>query len=320
MLEHPERWLSDNRNLGRAHHSWVAVGVGVAGAAVSVGASYLTKPKKSGPSLPKYKSQPTVKYNPGQKMVEYNPVQGSADLLAMYPNLASFAQQATDYRTTEREKIMPGAKNQFSLASGVLQQWLQGKAPQDSVDFTNRAVAERTGGGFNPFTGGGQSQQAFARSIGQLSSDFMSKGVSAAPTWQSLANSFIIDPTQVAPLALAAAEQRYKYDALNANLNLSYDQLNSGIIQNNNENIYRAGASSAMMSQNQENIDQANQNAQIGTAVNAATGLASAVSGYRSTTNLDTGNGAVTANPSWTPTKHGGTYNPNAQVRRATRA
>lgn len=268
LLEHPEQWLSNNRNLGRAHHTWVAVGVTVAGTAVSVGGSMLSNAQANSKSNAALDSMPQFKEQP---LVPYNPVQGSIDLNAMYPELAKFAQQTTNFRTSNRERLMPGSKNQFALASGVLQSWLKGEVPQDVVDFTNREVAQRTGGSFNPFTGGGRSQQAFARSIGALSSDFTTKGISAAPTWQQLANSFIVGPEQVAPLALEAANTRYRYDALNA-----------GIQEANNSGVYTSGVNSALAQANQANLENAQQQQMWSNIGSGLSGVAAAYGGYRS--------------------------------------
>lgn len=158
------------------------------------------------------------KFNPISN-VEYTPSQMGGDLMSLYPFLQQAANAATANQTKQREKIMPGAANQLRQASEVLQSYLGGEVPQDVVDQTNRIVAERTGGGFNPFTGGGQSQSAFARSIGQTSLDITNMGLSAAPTWQQLANSFVVSPMEFGQIALGLGNQRYQYDALNTDIN-----------------------------------------------------------------------------------------------------
>lgn len=260
--------------------------------------------------MPKYKASKgsstpieydKVGFNPVAN-VGYNPTQGSADLLANYPNLAQFAQQATAFRTAQREGIMPGASRQMSQASNVLNDWLQGNVGSDVVDYTNRQVAERTGGGFNPWTGGGNSQQAFARSIGKLSSDFQQMGISAAPAWQQLANSFVVGVEDTAQLALGFSGQRYSYDALNANINQfnSEGNLKAGMFNSEmgvktqmanqqqgntiDQNNYTSGTNQAMFSANQSNQQLAQDLGWANLGVNAATGLASSMSGYRSPT------------------------------------
>lgn len=169
--------------------------------------------------LPDYKTTFSPIEYKGVENVGYNPQQGANDLLSMFPALADFAAQATAYQTRQREKMMPGSQQRFSQASNVLGSWLSGQVPQDVVDATNRAVAERTGGTFNPATGGGKSQADFARSIGKLSSDFTQLGVSAAPAWLQLADSFVVKPMEVSERALQMNQVRYQYDALNADIN-----------------------------------------------------------------------------------------------------
>lgn len=292
--------------------SMLAIGGTVAATAISVGGTMLVnemnKPKGG---VPKYNSPKGaggtaagVEFSPVSfdyiNNVNYEPTQGSKDLLENYPNLANFAAQATAFRTAQREGIMPGSARQMQLASGVLQDWMQGKVGKDVVDFTNRAVAERTGGGFNPWTGGGQSQDAFARSIGRLSADFQQQGISSAPVWQQLANSFVVGVEDVAPLALEYGNTRYRYDALNS----SIDQFNSegqlkasmfnsdglmraqGInLQQGNvnaENAYQSSMNSWMADQNAANQRRAQQMQMVGAAAQGVSGIAGAFSGYRS--------------------------------------
>lgn len=246
----------------------VSVGAGVTAAAALAGAgtsiyAATQSGKGAGSSgMPKFKKL---------QQVPFNPRQGAIDLNEMFPELADFAAKSTAFRTEEREKIMPGSKEQFRLASNVLQEWLQGKVPQDVVDFTNREVAERTGGGFNPFTGGGQSQQAFARSIGRLSSDFTQQGVSAAPAWLSLANSFVVGPEQIAPLALEAANVRYRYDALNTEIQ-----------QFNRTGMYNSAMNRALADKQASNMETASWSQAAGTTFDALQGVSEAYKGYRS--------------------------------------
>lgn len=152
----------------------------------------------------------------------YNPNQGAIDFNALLPYLQQSAQYMTDSRTGLREQIMPGSQQQFDQASNVLNSWLRGEVPKDVVDFTNRQVAERMGGTYNPFQGGGKGMQQlqgdFARSIGRLSSDFTQLGISSAPAWQQLANSFVTGIDQTAQLANQQAAQRYQYDVLGADI------------------------------------------------------------------------------------------------------
>lgn len=180
----------------------------------------------------------------------------------MFGDLAKFAGQSTAYQTKQREKIMPGSQEQFRLASNQLQQMLQGEVPQDVVDFTNRTVAQRTGGSFNPWTGGGRSQPAFARSIGQLSTDMVQRGLSAAPTWQQLANSFVTPIGEAFQYANALNQTRYRYDALGTEV----DMFNATQGMANAENYYRGAQNSATWQQNIEKYN-AQQDAMIPTAI-----------------------------------------------------
>src|SRR6478736_15280 len=170
--------------------------------------------------------------------VAYNPAQIGADLNAVYPSLQAAAGKATNYATKQREKIFPGSGAIFNDASNIIQSYLAGQVPQDVVDQTNRITAERLGGAWNPFTGGGQAGPAFARSIGQTSLGLQQAGLSAAPTWQQLAQSFITMPQDFAPLAMGLANQRYSYDALNTGINQFNEEGRLGVLANQ----YAAGA------------------------------------------------------------------------------
>lgn len=156
--------------------------------------------------------------------VPYDPSAGAQDFASILPSLIGSAGQITAANSRQREKIFPGSGQIFNQASNVLQSYLSGQVPQDVVDQTNRLVAERSGGGFNPFTGGGQAQPDFARSIGQTSLGITNMGLSAAPTWQQLAQSFVTSPLQVFDAAAQMGQQRYAYDALNTNINQFNEQ------------------------------------------------------------------------------------------------
>ena len=302
LLETPEAFIANNKNLGRAYHSSIAAiaGTAILGTTLTVGAaasaagtaaltvgagmaaSALTSKGGSSGSTGvsskkgKGKAPPPVEFNPVNFQnvgnVGFNPTQGSQDMLDMFPNLAEFATQATAFRTQQREEIMPGAGEQFRQGSSVINSWLKGEVGQDVVDFTNRQVAQRTGGSFNPFTGGGRSQQAFARSIGRTSADFQQAGISAAPSWQSLANSFVTGVDDAAKFAFAASGQRYQYDALNANINqfnaqgqfdmqkfnsdgsMRAQMANTGQGNINREFDYQSGVNDRMFNANQSNL------------------------------------------------------------------
>ena len=243
--------------------SWLAL----AGTAVSVGgsvlASSLNQPSGGGSSMPQYRGE----FQPIQN-VPYSPTQGAEDLQAMYPTLANIASQQTAYGQKWREKLMPGAAAQLANASTALNSYLRGEIPQDVVNQTNRTVAQRTGGTFNPFTGGGNSQQAFARSIGQTSLSLQQAGLSAAPVWQQLTQSFITQPLQVAPYAFQAADNRYKYDALNTGINQYNQEGQLGIAAQQ----YQGGVNDFNAGLTQQGLQQAGFN----NAVNTGLGIAQA--------------------------------------------
>lgn len=211
--------------------------------------------------------------------VSYNPAQIGADLSAVYPALEDAARSATRYSTKERERIFPGSGAIFEQAGNVLQSYLRGMVPQDVVDQTNRIVAERAGGSWNPFTQGGQAAPDFARSIGQTSLGITNMGLSSAPTWQQLAQSFITMPQEFAPLASSLASTRYQYDALNTGINQWNEEGRLGVLANQyNAQANQYGAQQAA------NFQTGMQGQQLGsTIMGAADALASLGSIYSGT-------------------------------------
>jgi hypothetical protein len=197
--------------------------------------------------------------------------------------------QSTAEQTALREGIMPGSGQQFVNASRSLNSLISGEVPTDVVDNTNRIVAERTGGGFNPFTGGGNSQQAFARSIGTLSTDLMQLGLSAAPAWQALANSFVTNSTDATNAALGFGQQRFRYDALNSQIDQfnasqrqSAAQFNSSGGMMAQESNYNAGMNERLYADNAANLRRSQANDTASMWISGATGLVKAGQGYRS--------------------------------------
>lgn len=200
--------------------SWVAIAGTVASTAVSVGGSMLANSSKKGGEAGGSTGFPTYegKFTPIPN-VNDDPLYGVNSLNAQMGGLAKAAAAETKFQTKQREKIMPGSANQFRLASNALQSQLQGQVPQDVVDFTNRTVAQRLGGGFNPFTQGGMAPSNFARNIGQTSYGIQQQALQTAPAWQQLANSFVIGIPQVQAQAQSINELKYQYDALNTDIN-----------------------------------------------------------------------------------------------------
>jgi hypothetical protein len=105
-----------------------------------------------------------------------------------------FAQRGTEANIANQNLVTPGSSQQRQLAQNQINSYIQGQIPQDVQQQINRQVAQNLGGGFNLFSGGGQAPNAFARNIGQTSVGLSQYGLSAAPTWQQLANSMVTKP------------------------------------------------------------------------------------------------------------------------------
>lgn len=106
-----------------------------------------------------------------------------------------FSKTGTQANIANQEAVMPGSQAQRELAQNQINSYIQGQIPLDVQQGINRQVAQNLGGGFNLFSGGGQAPQNFARNIGQTSVGLSQFGLSAAPTWQQLANSMVVSPT-----------------------------------------------------------------------------------------------------------------------------
>jgi len=160
------------------------------------------------------------------KSPSFNPQQSLAyqqqEFNQMAPQALSFGNQsfaqaasnALNYSTPFTQKnidlqnlVTPGSSAQREAALQQINSYIQGQVPQDVQQNTQRAIAQSFGGGYNPFTGGGQAPSAFARNIGQTSVGLSQYGLSAAPTWQQLANSMVTRPDQLLGAALAANAQ-----------------------------------------------------------------------------------------------------------------
>jgi hypothetical protein len=107
----------------------------------------------------------------------------------------NFSKLGTAANIANQEAVMPGSQAQRQLAQGQINSYIQGQIPQDVQQQIQRNVAQGLGGGFNLFSGGGQAPQNFARNIGQTSVGLSQFGLSAAPTWQQLANTMVVSPT-----------------------------------------------------------------------------------------------------------------------------
>ena len=106
-----------------------------------------------------------------------------------------FARAGTQANIRNQNRVTPGSSQQRQLAQNQINQYIQGQIPLDVQQNINRQVAQNLGGGFNLFSGGGQAPQNFARNIGQTSLGLSQFGLSAAPTWQQLANQMVVSPS-----------------------------------------------------------------------------------------------------------------------------
>jgi hypothetical protein len=144
-----------------------------------------------------------------------------------------FARRGTQANIANQERVTPGSKAQRQLAQNQINSYIQGQIPQDVQQQINRQVAQNLGGGFNLFSGGGQAPNAFARNIGQTSVGLSQYGLSAAPTWQQLANSMVTKPEVGLQAGLQAGQSGAGLAAHSARLgkDLYESQYNSGMNQ-----------------------------------------------------------------------------------------
>ena len=149
-----------------------------------------------GGKVPSY--NPQNAFNLGQSA--YNQMSGNALNFGanLYNQAANegidFAKRGTAANIANQEVVTPGSQAQRQAALNQINAYIQGQVPQDVQQNTQRSIAQAFGGGYNPFTGGGQAPSAFARNIGQTSVGLSQFGLSAAPTWQQLANSMVTKP------------------------------------------------------------------------------------------------------------------------------
>jgi len=118
-----------------------------------------------------------------------------------------FARSGTQANIENQEAVTPGSLAQRQLAQNAINDYIQGRVPTDVQQNTQRSIAQSFGGGYNPFSKGGQAPNAFARNIGQTSVGLSQFGLSAAPTWQQLANQMVVSPTAGLSAGLQAASQ-----------------------------------------------------------------------------------------------------------------
>ena len=172
-----------------------SVVISAAGTAYSSYNSSKNKPPGSSGGSNFLGAVPTpCQFNQQQQAVEKNLLGDQYDPNSPYGFAQQFANAGTAQNIALQNKVAPGSKEQRKLATNQLNSYIQGQVPQDVQQNINRQVAQNLGGGFNLFSGGGQAPANFARNIGQTSLGLSQFGLSAAPTWQQLANTMVVSP------------------------------------------------------------------------------------------------------------------------------
>lgn len=175
------------------------------------------------------RTKPTP-YNNTVNMPSFDAVRGSSDYLAMLPALNKIASGVTKSGMDLREKVFPGSQKIMEGASGNLLALSRGQVAPDVVDSTNRIIAERTGGAYDPSApdsyAGGQAQSVadFSRAIGRTSAENVDRFLSAAPVWEQLADKFAYTPDEALGGAMDILRTRYQYELGKAGIDLQVDQ------------------------------------------------------------------------------------------------
>jgi hypothetical protein len=198
LAEHTHRKMPVFETLGLS--ATTALGIGAAGAAVgglgSLGLGIYNASKKA-PGAPNFNQYA----NPKQNLLNAQDIYNQAANEGI-----DFAQRGTAANVSNQDVVTPGSSAQREQALNILNAYMQGQVPQDVQQQINRQVAQNLGGGFNLFNGGGQAPQNFARNLGQTSLGLSQFGLSAAPTWQQLANQMVVSPTVGLQAGLQAAQ------------------------------------------------------------------------------------------------------------------
>jgi hypothetical protein len=169
----------------------------LAAAQVGLGAAQSLFGNKGGSSMPTFNPQQALDFQ-NQQFNQMSPQAlgfGSRAFNQAQKQGIDFSRLGTAANIANQEAVMPGSQAQRELAQNQINAYIQGQIPQDVQQQIQRNVAQGVGGGFNLFSGGGQAPQNFARNIGQTSVGLSQFGLSAAPTWQQLANSMVVSPT-----------------------------------------------------------------------------------------------------------------------------
>lgn len=206
----------------RCYCAVIAAGVaGVAAAGVSAyGASQQGKATDAAMQASKdnaeaiYGTKPkAVAYKSHVNLPAYSPETAGQDYWKSLPLLAAGAQAVTNTNMRMRDKLTGGMASDNLMQTGVnINQMIHGNAPNAVVDRVNRLVAERGAGAYTPGGPAGQmAQEDFARSIGKTSYDIMTQGMTYAPQWESLVDSFTYKPQQALGDALNMLRARQDY-------------------------------------------------------------------------------------------------------------
>jgi hypothetical protein len=239
-----------------------AAAIGVVGAGASYGLSQLNKPKapsyNSGSSLQNEQSQFYTMFPQVQQYEQnaYNDAQTNALNLAY-----NFSQGGTQANIGNQNLVTPGSSAQRELALKQINSYIKGQIPLDVQQNIQRQVAQGLGGGFNVFSGGGQAPQNFARNIGQTSVGLSQFGLSAAPTWQQLANSMVVSPAVGLQAGMQGTLQAYGQGNQLASV-----ASGQGLQQAENQYQSQMNQYGAQMAQSQQ-LQQA-----LGTGINAGLG------------------------------------------------
>jgi len=194
ISEHRHRKMPVFETFGLSATSIALIGAGTAalGTAGSLGMQAYNASKK----IPGYNAPSPQDVSQQQQMLVQN---AALDAMQYAPK---FTQQNIDLQN----RVTPGSSAQREEALKKINSYIQGEIPLDVQQNINRQVAQNLGGGFNLYSGGGQAPQNFARNLGQTSLGLSQYGLSAAPTWQQLANTMVASPTQLFGSILQAGE------------------------------------------------------------------------------------------------------------------
>lgn len=123
------------------------------------------------------------------------------DFQESLPLLYDISRRINTRSNNERNRTSGGTfKSNLAAQGSNIESMLAGEIPEDVADSINRTIAERFGGSFDPSKPGGfaggisQTGSALGRSLGLTSLDIMEKGMSFAPEWERLVDSFTYTP------------------------------------------------------------------------------------------------------------------------------